>query len=604
LGKILKIHSKSATVMKKDSLVRIISGSRLRQGKIGIVITAKGTGKNAGKVEVGIQGLGNFWYDRKDLDPINFKTKLDDRVVITYVPSAITNVKVGTIGVVIKEPEVFADSIQVRIKLDDGQTIIWLEDNLELLEKEAEIKTEQISKNIVSKPIELIHRDGKTFAKVKDLRKHPLNEQIYDEHNIESLLADIKRSGRINALKISKDGKTISGNSRLECCRQLNIELVQVIVEEYKDEVQEIEAFLLSNSYRIKTNEELIREGKLREFIEAKKAEKREKAGLKIPHPRMISPQGVVEKGKTVDKVGKDLAMGGQKYSRGRKVVETIDLLKSTGRSGAAKHLKETLNKESINTAYRQLQGLKKVNEEIESLKKGNQLEKANELDTILQNHNIKDAVFLMDIWERERRKKEAEFQHNDVVRIKGKEHQGEWAILDIYDDEKDTGILQTVLGDFHEQLVNIEKIQLSEEEKAEARLLMERLQQASYNLETQGQPLGHKIIQDLLKKSHPLLNDFEECMLQTIENLNANKKSKRKPIAENNTNSVLNSFVKNLDKFGIEDIRVTARAISSHKQDAIVEATINLANNDEQITEIVRALYKKSPNAVKKALG
>ena len=65
-----------------------------------------------------------------------------------------------------------------------------------------------------------------------------------------------------------------------------------------------------------------------------------------------------------------------------------------------------------------------------------------------------------------------------------------------------------------------------------------------------------------------------------------------------------LNSFLKNLDKLGIEDIRVIARAIASRKQDAIIEATINLADNDELITKIVSALYKKSPNAVKKALG
>ena len=105
-----------------------------------------------------------------------------------------------------------------------------------------------------------------------------------------------------------------------------------------------------------------------------------------------------------------------------------------------------------------------------------------------------------MNTWERERRKKEAKLSHNDVVRIKGKEHQGEWAILDIYDEDKETGIIQTVLGDFHEQLVNLEKIQLSSEEKTEARLLMERLQQASYQLQTMGESLGIKSFKTYLK--------------------------------------------------------------------------------------------------------
>jgi len=204
-----------------------------------------------------------------------------------------------------------------------------------------------------------------------------------------------------------------------------------------------------------------------------------------------------------------------------------------------------------------------------------------------------------MDTWERERRKKEAKFQHNDVVRIKGKEHQGEWAILDRYDEEKDTGILQTVLGEFHERLINIEKIQLSEDEKAQARLLMERLQQASYQLQTMGQPLGHKIIQDLLKKPHPLLNDFEESMLQTIENFSSNQSAIDPSPEELNINNLLNTFIKNLDKMGVEDIRVISRAIGSHKEEAIVEATTYLADNEDKAKQIVQVLVQKYPNAI-----
>ena len=48
---------------------------------------------------------------------------------------------------------------------------------------------------------------------------------------------------------ITPDGKTISGNSRLECCRRLNKEEVEVRVREFKDEIEETEAFLLANSW-------------------------------------------------------------------------------------------------------------------------------------------------------------------------------------------------------------------------------------------------------------------------------------------------------------------------------------------------------------------
>ena len=79
-----------------------------------------------------------------------------------------------------------------------------------------------------------------------------------------------------------QQNQTISGNSRLECCRRLNKEEVEVRVREFIDEIEETEAFLLANSYRVKTNEELIREGILREEVEKKKAAIRQKAGVKI----------------------------------------------------------------------------------------------------------------------------------------------------------------------------------------------------------------------------------------------------------------------------------------------------------------------------------
>ena len=56
--------------MLERTRVKIIGGAASRRGKIGVVITPFGTGKNIGKIEIYIDRLGNYWYDPKDLEII------------------------------------------------------------------------------------------------------------------------------------------------------------------------------------------------------------------------------------------------------------------------------------------------------------------------------------------------------------------------------------------------------------------------------------------------------------------------------------------------------------------------------------------------------
>ena len=131
------------------------------------------------------------------------KTKIGSRIKITSVPFGITNLSVGIEGETIADPEIINDFVQVKIQLDDGEIITWKESNLEVVEDVP--PTEEVRKT----KIELINRNGKLYAKVKDLRKHPLNDKIYDSHNIDSLCAEIKASGWIEALVITPDGKSL-----------------------------------------------------------------------------------------------------------------------------------------------------------------------------------------------------------------------------------------------------------------------------------------------------------------------------------------------------------------------------------------------------------
>ena len=79
--------------------------------------------------------------------------------------------------------------------------------------------------------IELIARDGKLFARVKDLKKHPENEKIYSNRNIVPLLEKIKQKNWIKGLVITPEGTIISGNSRHECAVILKWELIEIAEE-------------------------------------------------------------------------------------------------------------------------------------------------------------------------------------------------------------------------------------------------------------------------------------------------------------------------------------------------------------------------------------
>lgn len=440
------------------------------------------------------------------------KTKIGDRIRITSVPFGVSNLSVGIEGETIASPEIINDFVQVKVKLDDGRIVTWKESNLEIIEDVPS------SKEVQKTEIDLIDRNGRLYAKVKDLRKHPLNNKIYDPHNIENLCTEIKASGWIEALVITPDGKTISGNSRLECCRRLNKEEVEVRVREFKDEIEETEAFLLANSYRVKTNEELIREGLLREEVEKKKAAIRQETGVKIQDLVPNSAQGSA-KGRVRDIVAKQLRIGKQRYSQGKQVVNAIESLNSENKLGAAKQLKETLNNKSFNAAFNQVNDLKKVEGAIKSLKTSKQDKGAKILEQILEKHSIKDAIKQMNEWESEykTKQKKSEFQHLDVVRILGNECRGQWAILDTIDEFQCTLMTATANLEFV-PLTEIEKIELSEEEKQKAYDLMIRLQRSSYQLQGKNEPLAHQIIQYVAKKQSPALSILEEVYLLATE--------------------------------------------------------------------------------------
>ena len=123
-----------------------------------------------------------------------------------------------------------------------------------------------------------------------------------------------------------------------------------------------------------------------------------------------------------------------------------------------------------------------------------------------------------MNIWQKDHKRRTSNFQHLDVVRIKNEEQKGEWGILDVYDEEKLTGVVMTVLGELQVQLVNIERIELGDKDKKAAYDLMIRLQRLSYQLQGKNQPIANQILQEIARRKNPALNDLEEVFLLDIE--------------------------------------------------------------------------------------
>ena len=179
--------------------------------------------------------------------------------------------------------------------------------------------------------------------------------------------------------------------------------------------------------HRVKTNEELIREGLLREEVEKKKAAIRQETGVKVQHLEANWPQGSQDNQdkrnpQSRDVVAKTLGIGARTYSRGKKVVSAIESLKSENKLGAAKQLKETLNNKSFNAAFNQVNDIEKIKGAIKSLKQSKQEEGAKILEQILENHSIKDAIEQMKEWEKDYKRRTNNFQHLDVVRIKSED--------------------------------------------------------------------------------------------------------------------------------------------------------------------------------------
>jgi ParB family chromosome partitioning protein len=208
------------------------------------------------------------------------------------------------------------------------------------------------------------------LRRVEDLKPHPANQQIYGdaEEPDPELVDNIRQHGVLQAILIVKKTNTIiSGNRRWIAAKAAGLKEVPV---EYFEEPRSgprrkpkeediLEVLVHSNKQRVKTNEQIAREGKALLRVEKIRAKRRNKEAAartnakrqgQEPAPVETFPQA--DKGKARDKVGEALGVSGRTAEKMVEVVDEVDRLRAEGKPEQAEELRQTLNDRGAEPAH------------------------------------------------------------------------------------------------------------------------------------------------------------------------------------------------------------------------------------------------------------
>lgn len=170
------------------------------------------------------------------------------------------------------------------------------------------------------------------YMSVLQIQDHPMNEKIYsvDEQQDRELEQSIREYGIISPIIINQHNFIVSGHRRFKAAKAIGLEAVPVSKKRFDTTSEEVLYLIASNEYRIKTNEDRIREGK------------------KIAEIMAKDPSSG---GRLRDRVGKEIGISGRSFEKGEAVVKAIDALEEADPE-KAEALREKLNK-SIDSAHK-----------------------------------------------------------------------------------------------------------------------------------------------------------------------------------------------------------------------------------------------------------
>lgn len=177
-----------------------------------------------------------------------------------------------------------------------------------------------------------------------------------DLGDLSPLAESMKEVGQLNPVIVNSEWKLIAGQRRLEAAKLLGwTELEAIHVDSFDDAALAIKAERDENTCRKDFEpSELVALGRELERIESEEAKKRQESGVnQYTEPSGNFPEGST--GRARDKVASALGVSGRTYEKAKKVVEAAE--QEPEKFG---HLVETMDTESVNAAYKELQGAKK----------------------------------------------------------------------------------------------------------------------------------------------------------------------------------------------------------------------------------------------------
>jgi protein gp37/ParB-like chromosome segregation protein Spo0J len=185
----------------------------------------------------------------------------------------------------------------------------------------------------------------------KDLRPHPLNDEIYGDRTDPDLIKSIEEKGVLSPLLITHDNRIISGHRRWGSALAINLETVPVVIFGSTNELDIEEALIESNRQRAKTNEQIGREyTRLSQIIN----ERQSKQGTRNDIELLDTSLSVDKEVKPpTHQAAKNIGVGVTTANKAAAVIKVIDKLKDEGKTSQAEQVRKKLNT-SVNGAYNQ----------------------------------------------------------------------------------------------------------------------------------------------------------------------------------------------------------------------------------------------------------
>jgi hypothetical protein len=204
------------------------------------------------------------------------------------------------------------------------------------------------------------------FVELKFLQPHPSYLSIYGEEvDVSDVINLIENQQYPRPLLINQENIIINGYFYWKAALFLGWNSIPVEMREFSNPEVELEALLLENVERSKTNEQKVREGIAWEEIEKAKAKHRQHLGAIITNEKLgrdCQKTTLKEnfpgasKGQSRDRIAKFVGLGsGRNYSKAKKVVKKIDNLTQSGNMELALNLRNALNQQSVDAAIKLL---------------------------------------------------------------------------------------------------------------------------------------------------------------------------------------------------------------------------------------------------------